>query len=398
MQLWSISSLGLILLIACLIAMITRRLGLPYTVGLVAAGFGLAFTPMNTGFALSPDMILKVFLPPLIFEGALQLDWRRFRRELPLTLTLAFPGMIVAACVIASGMHFVLGWSWLGSCFFGALIAATDPVSVIAVFRETHTDPRLSMVVESESLLNDGAAAVAFAVLLLIAAGARPGPAFIGLATLGTIGAGVAAGAVAGGAVLLIAGRTSDHLVEITLTTVAAYGSFLLAEHWGGSGVLASLTAGLMVGNIGRMGSISDDGRGHVLAFWDYVAFLANSIIFILIGLHAARQPATLFTWPAVAAIAFVLMGRAMSVYPLALAFDRSRLRLPMSHMNVLFWGGLRGALGLALALSVPTTVPEHRQIVTLAFAVVAFSVFVQGLTMPWLLSRVRRPIQGSAA
>ncbi|MEO5774639.1 MAG: sodium:proton antiporter [Sphingomicrobium sp.] len=385
---WSISSLGLILVIACLVAMITRRLGLPYSVGLVAAGLALALGPTTGQFELSSELILQILLPPLIFEGALQLEWKRFRRELPVTLTLAFGGVIIGACLIASGMHYLLGWSWLGAAFFGALIAATDPVSVIAAFREMKAEPRLSMVVESESLLNDGVAAVAFAILLLVAGGVEPTGGFVALSALTTIGAGIAAGAVAAAAVLIIAGRTDDHLVEITLTTVAAYGSYMLAEHWHGSGVLASLTAGLMIGNFGWMGSISDDGRDYILGFWEYVAFLANSVVFILIGFHAAHQPLTL--WPAAIAISLVLLGRALAVYPLALPFSRSSLKLPASHMHVLFWGGLRGALGLALALSVPASVPERQQIVVLAFAVVAFSVFVQGLTMPWLLRRLR--------
>jgi CPA1 family monovalent cation:H+ antiporter len=137
------------------------------------------------------------------------------------------------------------------------------------------------------------------------------------------------------------------------------------------------------------MGSISDGGRGHVIAFWEYVAFLANSIVFILIGVHEANQPFGLLTVGMLIAIALVLAGRLLSVYPIALLFAGSKLRLDASYQHVLFWGGLRGALALALALAVPAEVPERLEIVVTAFVVVAFSIFAQGLTMPVLMRRM---------
>jgi CPA1 family monovalent cation:H+ antiporter len=197
---------------------------------------------------------------------------------------------------------------------------------------------------------------------------------------------GVAAGAGVAGAVLLLAGRTDDHLVEITLTTIAAYGSFLLADHWHMSGVLASLAAGLVVGNLGWMGSISEASRGHVVSFWEYAAFLANSVVFILIGGHEANQAPRLFTAASAVAVCLVLLGRVAAVYPLCGLFAGSRWRVPARHQHVLVWGGLRGALALALALAIPASVPERGAIVAAAFAVVAFSIFAQGITMPWMI------------
>src|SRR3954449_420175 len=167
----ALAPIGILLLVACLIAMLSRRLGLPYIVGLVVAGFLIALLPNSPGVPLSRELIFNVLLPPLVFEAALQLDWRRFRDELPLTLTLAFLGVGIAAAVVAAGMHYAIGWSWIGAGLFGVLIAATDPVSVIAAFREMGCMPRVSMVVESESLLNDGVAAVGFTLLATIAAG-----------------------------------------------------------------------------------------------------------------------------------------------------------------------------------------------------------------------------------
>jgi CPA1 family monovalent cation:H+ antiporter len=386
----SLAPIGMLLLVACLIAMLSRRFGLPYIVGLVVAGFLVALLPNAPQLPLSRELIFNVLLPPLVFEAALQLEWKRFRDELPLTLFLAFAGVAIAAALVAAGMHMLVGWSWIGAALFGVLIAATDPVSVIATFREMRCDPRVSMVVESESLLNDGVAAVGFAVLSAIAAGASANAASVGPQFLWTLGGGLAIGLSVSAAILLIVGRTDDPLVEITLTTLAAYGSFLLAEHVHASGIISALAAGLMVGNIGWGVALSNEGKERVLHAWEYFAFLANSLVFILIGMNAVGLPVGQLGRAGGVAIVVVLAGRALSVYPLATLFSRSRWRLPASYQHTLFWGGLRGALALALALAVPNNVPERGAIIVTAFVVVAFSILVQGLTMPWLIKRFR--------
>jgi monovalent cation:H+ antiporter, CPA1 family len=387
----SLAPIGVLLLVACLIAMLTRRLGLPYIVGLVVAGFLIALLPNSPDVPLSRELIFNILLPPLVFEAAMQLDWRRFRGELVLTLVLALFGVAIAAGVVALGMHSVAGWSWIGAALFGVLIAATDPVSVIASFRETGCAPRVSMVVESESLLNDGVAAVGFAVLSAVAAGASPSAASIAPAFLWTLGGGVIIGLAVTAAILLIVGRTDDPLVEITLTTIAAYGSFLLAERFHASGIISALCSGLMVGSFGWTRFVSEQGRERLTSAWEYFAFLANSFVFILIGMNVANQPLReLGSVATMAAVLLVLAGRALSIYPLAALFRPSRWRLPAAYQHTLFWGGLRGALALALALTVPVTVPERNQIIVTAFVVVAFSILVQGLTMPWLIKRLR--------
>ena len=382
----SLAPIGLLLLVACLIAILTRRLGLPYIVGLLVAGFLIALLPNSPELPLSRELMFNVLLPPLVFEGALQLDWRRFRRELPLTLTLAFAGVAIAAVLVALGMHAIMGWSLIGAALFAVLISATDPVSVIASFRETGCDRRVSMVVESESLLNDGVAAVGFAVCLSIASGASPNVVSIVPAFLWTLAGGAAVGLIVSGAILLMVGRTDDPLVEIALTTIAAYGSFLIAEYFRASGIISTLVAGLLIGSGGTR-FLSHAGRDRVRAAWEYFAFLANSFVFILIGMTEASQPLRdLGSLGAAVAILLVLAGRAVAVYPLALLFKGSGWRLPASYQHVLFWGGLRGALALALALAVPPNVPERSAIILTAFVVVAFSILVQGLTMPLLI------------
>ena len=384
-----LASLGVLLLVACLIAMVSRRLGLPYIVGLVVAGMLIALLPSGPELPLSRGLIFNVLLPPLVFEAALQLDWKRFRGELPLTLTLAFVGVALAAAMVAAGMHMIVGWSWIGASLFGVLIAATDPVSVIAAFREMRAEPRVSMVVESESLLNDGVAAVAFAVLSAVAMGASPDAGTVIPAFLWAMGGGVLIGLAVSGLVLQIIGRTDDPLIEITLTAIAAYASFLTAEDLHASGIMSALAAGLLVGNLGQARALSSEGHQRVLYAWEFFAFIANSVVFILIGINTANQPLReLGSLAAATAVVLVLAGRALSIYPLSALFMRSRWRLSAAYQHTLFWGGLRGALALALALAVPASVPERSAIIVTAFVVVAFSILVQGLTMPRLIRR----------
>lgn len=384
----SIERVELLLLVAAVVAMAVRRLRIPYTVGLVLAGIALALLALTPDITLTKELIFTIFLPPLVYEAALYIRWQELRRDLPVIVTLATVGVLLSAAVTAAGMHYLAGWPWQSAILFGVLIAATDPVSVIATFKEVGVHGRLRLLVEAESLFNDSTAAVAFGIALVFATGE---PISV-LGTLQTLTLNVAGGILCGllvaAGALLIAGRTEDHLIEITLTTVAAYGSFLLAEHFHLSGVLASLTAGLLTGNVGSLGSISAKGREAVESFWEYAAFVVNSLIFILIGIREAHQNFINLLIPIVVAIVLVIGGRAIAIYPLCALFSRSSLQVKTSHQHTLFWGGLRGALALALALGLPPEIPQREAIVTVAFGVVAFSVFAQGLTMTPLLRR----------
>ena len=380
---------ALLLLIAAVVAMLTRRLRLPYSVGLVAAGIMLASLPFGPRVSLTKELIFTALLPPLLFEAAYSILWKELRRDFSVIVVLATLGVLLSASVTAAGMHYLAQWQWFGALVFGALIAATDPVSVIATFKEAKAHGRLLVLIEAESLLNDGTAAVAFGVVVALATGQELMSLEIGVLVLKTIGGGILCGGLVGLSTLLLAGRTDDHLVEITFTTVAAYGSFLLAEHFGLSGVLATITAGVVTGNLKTFNSISGRGQEAVLAFWEYAAFVANSLVFLLIGMHGARQDFVTVWLPAIFAIALVTLGRAVAIYPCCLLFSRSSLRVTMKHQHVLFWGGLRGALALALALGLPADIPHREEIISISFAVVAFSVFFQGLSITPFLRRM---------
>lgn len=385
-----------LLMIAVLVALAARWVKLPYTVGLVAVGIALAATGAAGHAVLTHNFVFEFILPPLLFEAAINIRWLELRRDLAPILTLAIFGTLIAAAAITFGVQLSLGWPLKSAAMFGILIAATDPVAVIAMFKDNQITGRLRLLTESESLFNDGVAAVLF-VLALAWAQSSSAIAWSQAAEtlLTTVGGGILAGAVCASAALAIASRTSDHLVESTLTTVSAYGAFQLAEHFHGSGVLATITAGLLIGNFGVLADedhsrITSQGREFALALWEFIAFIANSLVFLLIGMSIARIPLTELGAPALLTlIALVLLSRALSVYPICLLFKRSGRPITMAEQHILWWGGLRGALGLALALSLPDSLPLRNEILIATFGVVAFSIIVQGIAMPVLLKRL---------
>jgi monovalent cation:H+ antiporter, CPA1 family len=377
------------LLIAGIVAILTRRLRVPYSVGLVLTGIVLSLFPFFANVPLSKELIFNVFLPPLVFEAALQIHWKELRRELPVILMLATVGVCLSWGVTALGMRYLAGWKWMSALFFGALIAATDPVSVIATFKEARIHGRLRLLVEAESLFNDGTAAVAFGVIVIAATGGTLSVNVVAKTLVVSVAGGILCGGLTAGVLLLLAGQTEDPLVEITFTTFAAYASFVLAEQFHSSGVLACLTAGLVVGNVGPLGAISARGREAVTAYWEYIGFVANSLIFIDIGIYLSRQDIVGSLVPAILAVLLVTLGRALAVYPFCAMFYASPLRVQGRYQHVLFWGGLRGALALALALGLPPDVPHRDTIISVSFVVVSFSIFVQGLTMTPFLRRM---------
>jgi CPA1 family monovalent cation:H+ antiporter len=385
----SAERLAFLLFVAAIVAMLARRIRLPYTVGLVLVGILFALVPGGFTLHLTRNLIFSAFLPPLIFEASHQMKWSDMRRELPVTGTLATLGVLLSAGAMAAGMHYLLGWPWDISALVGVLLSATDPVAVVALFRDFRIGGRLRMQVESESLLNDGTAAVLFAVALAAMGGGSMSAGAIAGSFLLTVAGGIACGGAIAWIALLLAGRTDDHLVEITFTTIAAYASFLVAEHLHCSGVLATMTAGIVLGNVGSLGAVSDRGRDVVESFWEYIGYVANSLIFLLIGMGVGNQNFDGSSWTAIAiVIGLTLAGRALAVYPTCLLFLRSANKVSIGHQHVLFWGGLRGALALALVLGLPEDVPRRELILTVVFAAVAFSILVQGITVGPLLRK----------
>ncbi len=389
MEILRIEQIELLILVGAMVAIIARRLKIPYTAGLVAAGIFIAFLPIDLNVPFSKELVFDVLLPPLIFEAALYINWKELRKELLVIVTYATIGVVLSAGVTAAFMHYVAGWVWPAAILFGVLIAATDPVSIIATFKEAKVKGRLRLLVEAESLFNDSTAAVAFVLALAFAAGEPLGFGSSAWMLLSSGIGGVICGLLVGGSVLLIMGSTRDHLVELSMTTLAAFGSFWLAEHFHLSGILATTTAGLLVGNLTAFGPITEKGEKSIEHFWEFAAFVVNSVIFIILGINLASQDFAKASIPIIVAIVAVIVGRAIAVYPCSAVFAGSSLKIEAKHQHILFWGGLRGALALALALGIPETLPYRQEVLTVTFGVVAFSVFVQGLTITPLLRRL---------
>ena len=386
-----------ILGLAMIVAICARKLRLPFTIGLVFSGIGLAFTKPDFGTHLTHDLLFDMILPPLLFEAALSLSWQELIIDAGPLFALAGVGTLISAGVVALATINILEWPAPSALVFAALIAATDPVAIIAMFKDNKIQGRLRLLVESESLLNDGVAAVLFVVALAWAQsdGAHQNYRELIFMIMRIMFGGVIVGVFVGVFAILLSFRTDEHVIEAALTTIAAYGAFLLAEHFQVSGVLATVSAGLMIGNFGlgsETGSsfLSKKGQEFIHGFWEFAAFIANSIVFLLIGVDVASTPFTHYSLTLLGQIILiVLVARAMAVYPLSALFLRSSCRINLREQHVLWWGGLRGALAIALALSLPSDLPMRDMLLTSTFAVVAFSIIAQGLTMPLLLRKL---------
>ncbi|MFT4624332.1 MAG: CPA1 family monovalent cation:H+ antiporter [Myxococcota bacterium] len=400
----------LLLLVGCVVGVGARRLRLPYTLALVVAGIALGFVDPQElhAFELNADLLFTFLLPALLFEAALHLDVADLRRNaVPIGL-LALPGVLIATAVTA-------GVTWIGidalgrhpnfgygeALLFGSVIAATDPISVLALFRELGVPRRLYLLVEGESLLNDGVAVVVF-LIVAAALGVEVGHGghvevhganeilIYGVRTfLWMVGGGVLCGAVLGGLAGTAMRQFDDHLVEVTITTIVAYGSFLLAEEIGASGVLSTVTAGMVTGSFATRYGMSTRTRLAVEDFWEYAAFIGNTLVFLLLGVELRIAPLMGDMLPILIAFGATLLGRAVAVYGSAPLARFGADPVPKEWSHVMWWGGLRGSLSIVLVLGLPLDFAARDTLLHMVFGVVAASLFLQGLTVPVLMRRL---------
>ena len=375
-------------LIAAVVWLAARRLRVPYTVALVVAGLVLGSVHPFAAPTLTPDMMLQLVLPALIFEAAFDLDFAEIRRDGVTLASLAVPGVI--ASIGATVMAFPPLLSVLGvvgpsgstqtvALVFASLISTTDPVAVVALFRALDAPRRLQVIVEGESLLNDATAIIFFT--LAVQSVAKPVTAFVVVNFFYVIAAAVVVGGLIGTAAAEVIRRLSEPTLEVLLTTIAAYGAFASAQAIHASGVIATVAAGLFCGSRVSRGGLSAEARIATATFWEYLTFVLNSLVFLSVGLMV-RVPTLLGEWRAILAAYAVVTGARVVVTTGIAALLPEHLRLPHRWTAILSWGGLRGALSIVLALSIPLGFPERDLLVTMTVGVVVLSIFIQGVTV----------------
>jgi CPA1 family monovalent cation:H+ antiporter len=399
-----------LLLVACLGAVTLKRLNFPYTIGLVIIGLGLGFLtqtglPVETlnALTLSPNLILYIFVPPLIFESALNLDNRVLLKTLTPALILAGPGLLVSALIVGGSLAWLTPLSLGGALVFGALISATDPVAVIALFKDFGVPKRLTMLVEGESMLNDATAIVLFDLVLAAVAAREFGVDTVEQASV-NIFVVLGGGLLVGGVIATIMGYSiaqarHNPLIQMTVTIVVAYASFIAADHFFHvSGVIAVMMSGLVVGRYVDQ-RLNPEVRRYLHEFWEYAAFIANSLIFLLVGITTAGFIFKLGTsnvglWQSVGwAIVMAVLARAVVVFgltPLSNWLQRNTEPIGWRFQMVAFWGGLRGAVALALALSLPSNFPNRELIIAMTLGVALFTILVSGTTTGKVIQRLK--------
>lgn len=396
----------LLLLMVSGVAILVRKVRIPYTVALMLAGLILAILPTEGVVTLPKDiadpftmglrsrftseLILALLVPPLIFEAALRLSLKTLRKEALPILLLAVPGVLISTVIVGSVVSLGTSMPLVYALAFGALISATDPVAVIAFFRSLGVDKRLSILMEGESLLNDGVAVVVFTLALssAVAIGPTSSPTLLEgvVEFLRVAGGGVVVGLLSGLLVAQIIGRLNDRLVETTLSMALAVGSFVVAETVDVSGILAVLTAGLVIGTL-DLKQLSPTTRITLYNFWDLLAFVANSVVFVIVGLQITLGRLAAHSGDVAVAVVAILVSRAIVVYSVSALSSRVVEPISVKYRHVMFWGGLRGAVSLALALSLSGPFSEDLQ--TMTFGVVLFTLLVQGLSIETLIKRL---------
>ena len=378
----------LLLLIATAVALVTQRLRISYVAGLVLAGLPITDL-LSRRIGLDPFLVLNLFLPILIFEAAINTDISRLRSTFKPIALLAGPGSVFSAAIIAVLVKFGLGLDWIPALLVGVILANTDTVSIIAVFKEIRVPSRLLTIVEGETLFNDAAALVTFNLLLVIyATGTISTTQVIKEVLIVALGGGLV-GAVLGYLCLPIYVRLRDPLSSLLLTVALALGAFQLGQFLGVSGAVAVVIAGLVFGNLGLPRSASASDRITLISFWEYAGFIVNTFIFLLIGIEI--NPLTL--WQTLPSIVLVILayqlGRILSVYSLLWVLRWIDRPIPLRWQHILILGNIKGSLSMALAVAIPLALTGRELIIELVFGAVLFSLVIQGLALPWLIKKL---------
>jgi monovalent cation:H+ antiporter, CPA1 family len=399
------------LVVTALLAYLNHRfIGLPTSIGVMvsalalslllvlldAFGIGSAVRAYEESLLRSidfSDVLMQGMLSLLLFAGALHVDLSELKSYRWQIGGLAVVGTLLSTAVVGSVLWVVLPLVGLQVPFlycllFGALISPTDPIAVMGILKSAGAPKNLELVIAGESLFNDGIGVVVFSLLLgMLASGEVPTVQHAGELLLHEAGGGLLFGAVLGYVTFRMLRSIDHYQVEVLITLAAVMGGYALASHWHVSGPLAMVVAGLIIGNHGRALAMSDTTRHHVDMFWELLDEILNAVLFVLIGLEVIiiKFPDGIAV-AAVTAVTVTLAARWLTVgLPVGLWYRQ--WRLPDGAGRVLTWGGLRGGISVALALSLPAG-PERETLLALTYCVVVFSILVQGLTIGRVVRR----------
>jgi CPA1 family monovalent cation:H+ antiporter len=372
---------------------------LPDSVVLVIAGLlGAALFP-EIGLAITPGLVLGVFVPGLVFAAAYSIDWTDLRAVIGPVGALAIPGVLASAVIVAFALHLAMGLPLELAYVVGAITAATDPVAVVATMGRLDVPRGLRTLVEGESLLNDGTGLVLFALAVrAVQAGVGAGEAAV--LFVGTIAVSGVVGVVGGLVAARLIRATNERTIQLGLSLIAAYGTYQLADIIGLSGILATVIAGIALGSRMRRTEGADALVHEIEDLWEVVAFVLTSLVFLLIG-FAIRLPSLLSAGAAVAVgTGAVVAARALIVYVPAAAVRRwtPARAVPRGWTHVIFWSGLRGAIALAAALSLPRDFPERELLQEIGFGIVLVTLLVQGAGAPLVVRLALRGARGPTA
>jgi CPA1 family monovalent cation:H+ antiporter len=378
--------------IAVGVALVTQRLSIPFSVALVVAGFILSLTQPVRDARVTPDLILVVFIPGLVFEAAYHIDLAQLRRSFASVTILAVPGVVITAVIVAQVVSLTTGLDLSLAFVLGAIVCATDPVATVAVFKQLHAPKALGTVVEAESLLNDGTGVVLFTIALT--AVTTPVSLMDGVVRfIAALAISALLGAAAGVVAVRVMHLTRDHTVQVMISLVAAYGTYVAADTIHQSGIIATVVAGIVIGNAGGRFILPAHTTEALDTVWETLAFLLTAVVFLLIGI--VITPAQLaVALPVIAAgYAGITLARAIVVYGLIGAGSRllasaGRPAVSAGYLHVMFWAGLRGAIAIALVLSLPPDFPQHDLIAGGVYGIVLVTLLLQGTTAGWMVRR----------
>ena len=379
---------------AAAVAVVTRRLTiLPYSVALVLLGLAVSAFALPIDLTIAPDVLLAVLIPGLIFEAAYRIDLRDLTPNLGAILVLATIGVLVTAVAVGMTLTVATGLPFALAFLVGTMLAATDPAATVAVFSRLRAPRRLTTLVEAESLFNDGTGIVIFAIAVeAFGRDVAPAELVVGLAVVTVVS--IAIGAAVGLLATRVLARLEDHLIELTVSLVAAYGSYLIAERLDQSGILATVACGLVFGSLGRRAA-SARAEDAIDTVWEFIAFLMTTIVFLLIGLAISIPQLEDAFVPSLWALAGLLVARGLVVYGLIGAGSRALARvgwgraMPSRWLHLIAWAGLRGAIAVALALSLPPEIPQRDLIQGIVFGCVLLTLLLQGTTAELLVRRL---------